>query len=320
MFGAALGLWLWPAIAGGQPQSEGRQRPSIHPTIELRNLAPGVRIDWRKRQIEVDGRIVLRKGPLELLACRPKTREHESILAIEAHAMHVFWAMGLVGLEPGSPARYDEKDDRWHPPHGEALVLRVRFRRGDKSHTVPVERWLREVETHRSPERINWVFAGSRTFESGRFGADIEGTVVCVVDFDTALIAIGSLHSADNELLWLEANTEAIPPLDTPCTLLIRSALVRTITVEVTAEGAIRHAGTLLSAADLAMTLRGEKKGGHSAGVRIVLRVGEKTTNASVEAVVAALVKAGVDRSLVEVRRIASEPGRKSPRERPGSG
>lgn len=315
---ATCGLWLAAAIAGVQPQARERDRAPAERPIELREFAPGVRIDWRQRQVEVDARVVLRKGPLELLACSPKTREHESVLAVGARPMHIFQAMGLIGLEPGSPARYEEKTDRWRPPHGEALDLRVRFRQGDKAHTVPVERWLLEVKTGRPPERVDWVFSGSRTLESGRFGAGLEGTVVCVVDFETALISVGSLHSADNELLWLEANTSAIPPPDTPCTLLIRSAKVRTITVTVTAAGEIRRAGALISTTELAETVG--RVGAEHPAMRLVLQVGDDVTKATVEVVSTALIKAGVDPASIQIRRGVDNPGRPNLRNRPDGG
>jgi hypothetical protein len=213
---AALGV-------GNGPAPPVPERPT-RVTDSPQKFAPGVRIDWRRRVVEVDAVVVLRKGPLELLACSPKTREYESILAVSARPMHIFQAMGLIGLEPGSPVRYDDKRDRWPAPKGEALQLRVRYRQDDAERTVPVERWLLDVKHGRPPESLKWVFAGSRTLKSGRFGADVDGTVVCVVDFETALIAPGARHSADNEALWLAANTRAIPPTGTTCTLLIRSA------------------------------------------------------------------------------------------------
>lgn len=222
---AALGVGDGPAPpAANQPAK---------PTDSPQKFAPGVRIDWRRRVVEVDAVVVLRKGPLELLACSPKTREYESILAVSARPMHIFQAMGLIGLEPGSPVRYDEKHDRWLAPTGETLQLRVRYRQKDVERTVPVEHWLLDVKHGRPPKSLKWVFAGSRTLKSGRFGADVDGTVVCVVDFETALISPGARHSADNEALWLAANTKAIPPTGTTCTLLIRSAKEKSARPEV---------------------------------------------------------------------------------------
>ena len=81
--------------------------PKSAPT-SIKDFAPGVHIDWANRAVEIDARVVLRSGPLELLACSPKTREHESILVVDARPLHVYQALGLIGLAPGSPSRFDE--------------------------------------------------------------------------------------------------------------------------------------------------------------------------------------------------------------------
>ena len=224
----------WSGSAGGEASqaiSPVSVSPSVEPASQAKPFAPGVRIDWQERTVELDVEIVLRRGPLELLACSPRTREHESILRVRAQPMHIFQAMGLIGLEPGLPLHYDENHDRWIAPTGESLELEVCCREGEQNSFAPVERWLLDVRRGRPPERLDWVFAGSRTFDNGRFGADVDGTVICVVDFDTALIGLGSFHTADNERLWLAANTEAIPPAGSSCTLLIHSAARKSSTV-----------------------------------------------------------------------------------------
>lgn len=206
-----------------KPESAARPS-SARSEVRRAEFAPGVRIDWKNRTVAVDARVVLREGPLELLACSPQTREHESILTIAARPLHIFQAMGLIGLEPGAPVAYDRENDEWFPPRGERIRLLITYRERERSVTVPIERWLRQVQTGKPPDAIDWVFSGSRTWPDGRFAADVDGTVACVVDFETALIAVGGLHSADNEFLWLEANSDEIPPIGTRCTLVISSA------------------------------------------------------------------------------------------------
>ena len=194
------------------------------PTTErsgLREYVPGLKIDWTNRHIEIDSEVVLRKGPLELLACSPKTREHESILVVRPRPLHIFQALGLIGLTPGAPVRYDEAKERWLPPDGEQVGIRIRYRDDRGEREVAAAEWLRTTKDKKVPSDMTWVFAGSGKLEDGRFLADLDGTVICVVDFDSALVAVGSLHTADNELLWLEANTDAIPAAGTPCTIVI---------------------------------------------------------------------------------------------------
>ena len=95
---------------------------------EPAQFGPGVRIDWQKRVVELDAEVVLRQGSLELLACSPQTREHESILRVHAKPLHVYQAMGLIGLTPGSPMKFDEKSKQWRRPTGDSLRLSVRTR------------------------------------------------------------------------------------------------------------------------------------------------------------------------------------------------
>ncbi len=273
---------------------------SGEPENKAKPFAPGVRIDWQQRLVEVDVEVVLRNGALELLACSPRTREHESILTVRARPMHVFQAMGLIGLKPGTPMRYDQSRDRRLAPTGETLDLQVSCGKGKEKRVGPVERWLLDVRRGRPPERLNWVFAGSPTLPDGRFAADVEGTVVCVVDFESALIALGSLHSADTELLWLAANTEAIPPIGTPCTLLIRSAAGRTIVVDVAADASLRRDGAAVSADDLARGVR--RLAGESTAVTIILTRGAKVPAKTVQTAVDSLVRAGIDRGVITVR------------------
>lgn len=294
------------------PQTHAGQPPTT--TKERGRFGPGVRIDWQHRLVEVDAEVVFRKGPLELFACSPQTREHESILRVHARPMHVFQAMGLIGLTPGSPTTFDEDRKQWQRPSGEALALRVRHPSKDGMSEVPIEQWLRDVKRKRPPDRLNWVFAGSRSLRDGKFGADLDGTVVCVVDFDTAMIALGDLHSADNEDLWLEANTEAIPPIGTRCTLVIQAAPDPVPVVYLTAEGSLRHAGkpiSLAGAAKLAAESWTPRE-----GTAVILDVEAGASQADRTKILDMLGRAGIERARVEVRAATS----KSPRSQPGSG
>ena len=185
-----------------------------------------MRIDWTKVQVELAGRVVLREGLLELLACSPGTREHESIVRVNARPLHIFQALGLIGLEPGRPVTYEEAGDRWLPAAGAVLVIEVRCAAADdgRGRTVNIWDWVKDARTDQAPPRRDWLFCGSRFFPEGPFGADADGTVICVVDFDTALIGLAEPHSADNAALWLAADPDRIPPEGTECTLLIRAA------------------------------------------------------------------------------------------------
>lgn len=189
---------------------------------------PGIRIDWANRQVEVDAKVILREGLLELFACSPRTREHESIVVIQARPLHVFHALGLIGLEPGHPIRYDPQTRRVEPARGDAVEIDVRCEVDGKTATVPIETWMREKGADRPLERQPWRFAGSVPLpDRDAIEADGEGTVIALVDFESALIALPEQHSSSNDELWLEPRTEAIPPVGTACVLLMRAGPMR---------------------------------------------------------------------------------------------
>jgi hypothetical protein len=240
------------AAAGEQPPA------SPNPADGVRPFAEGIRIDWPNLAVELDAQVVLREGPLELFACSPKTKEHESILSVSAKPMRIYQALGLIGLNPGRPLRFDEKNSRWEEPQGDRLELRVRYTDERGTHVVASEQWVRDAKNPNPspPGSLNWVFAGSGNLPDGRFAADLEGTIACLVDFESALIALGSRHSADNEELWLVANAKEIPPRGTKCTLLIRSDHRPTVEVELVDEHAVRYKDQSLSAEELAKMLR----------------------------------------------------------------
>jgi hypothetical protein len=214
-------------------------------------FTPGVRIDWTKVQVELAGRVVLREGLLELLACSPGTREHESIVRVNARPLHIFQALGLIGLEPGRPVTYEEAGDRWLPAAGAVLVIEVRYAAAGRGRTVNIWDWVKDARTNQAPPRRDWLFCGSRFFPEGPFGADADGTVICVVDFDTALIGLAEPHSADNAALWLAANPDRIPPEGTKCTLLIRAAGPGAVVIECADRGRFRLEGRWLNRNEL---------------------------------------------------------------------
>jgi hypothetical protein len=183
---------------------------------------PNVRIDYAKRQVEVDGAVTLREGLLELFACSPGTREYESIVRLDTRPVAVFQALGLLGLEPGHPLRMDPKTLEIIPPAGDAVAIEVQYEADGIRKTVPIENWMRHSRTKAALERQAWVFAGSIRLDNGGIAADEEGTIVAVVDFESALVTVPRLHTAANAELWLEPNTPAIPEVGTRCTVIFR--------------------------------------------------------------------------------------------------
>ena len=183
---AAVTACILLAAGGGAR----RPPPASSASASSASIWPGVRINWPARQVELDGVIVNRDCPLELFACAGGFKNHESIVNLAARPLHVYQALGLLGCEPGSPAWWDERTDTYRPATGSAVDVFVQWdERGVRREANACE-WMLDLTTDKPLAHTHWVFAGSARTEDGRFGADLYGTVVTVVDFGTAILAI----------------------------------------------------------------------------------------------------------------------------------
>jgi hypothetical protein len=200
--------------------------PASGPAARIVDFVPGVRIDYRVPQVEVEACVIFRKGPLELFAYSkaPVPKEHESILLLQASPEAIYQALGLIGLVPGKPMRYFPETGTIRKPSGDPVDVLVRFESRGQAVEVSACDWMTDVTRRKPMERVPWLFTGSYRLKDGTFAANIEGTLVTVVDFDSSVVALPGLHTSSNAELWLEANTEAIPPIGTQVTLILRPA------------------------------------------------------------------------------------------------
>ncbi len=186
---------------------------------------PHLRIDMKKRTVEMDCRVALNEGALELLVCAPQTKEHEAILVTDAKPSHLHAALLALGLRPGKPAHWAKTVSGRRmlvPPAGAQLEISVRFKGGDgKTTTVAAQEWLsREQEDDEMPP-YNWVFIGSVVLGQGQYWADREGDIISVANFGSSVIDVPFLSTATNEGLAFSANSDIIPAEGTAVTVVI---------------------------------------------------------------------------------------------------
>jgi hypothetical protein len=236
--------------AGDGGKDSGVAKTGSRPPAEFQ---PGVRIDWAAREVRVKATVILRQGDIELFACSPKLREHEAIVRIEARPLHVYLAMGLIGLTPGEPPAYDPDTRTGTPAHGASLEIMIRHGAPGAEQSEPIEQWMQHARTGEPLEPQDWIFAGSRMLASAEseedaaasgIAADVEGTVIALVDFPSSLIALPEHRSDSNESLWLRPRTERIPPVNSACELIIRHGPIR---LRLTGSGEIALGGHKLT-------------------------------------------------------------------------
>lgn len=272
-------------------------------------FAPGVRIDWRSRRVEVDAEVVLRQGDLELLACSRNSKEHESILRVRARPLHIYQALGLIGLPDGQPPAWDVATSRPVEALGTPLKVLLRVGKGENARTEDARDWLAPKHADAPMKDVAWYFVGRAPRGQAPFGADTYGTVAATVPFNNSILLLarkGAVAVVGNrppttqaapprddaqypnqpEDLALVARTEVIPPLGTAVVLLISRE--QSVAVRVDRFGRLIHAGRQTTVESLADALRG------APDPLVTIEVEPFTPEADVEELVAALRAAGV--------------------------
>jgi hypothetical protein len=184
------------------------------PYAGLKRLTPefDVWLDQKKKQVVMSGTIVLRRGPLELLACLKHTKEHESIVAVETKAYVVHAALLACGAEPGNPAKFLPE---FTPARGTEIEVTASWtdEQGNKK-SIDARKWLRNVRTGEE-SKYPWVFGGSGFWKDPADGKQYyqaeEGDFICISNFSSAMLDLPIESSQANSTLLFEAFTENIP-------------------------------------------------------------------------------------------------------------
>jgi hypothetical protein len=128
-------------VATPAPGATG-QTPAAAAPVPL-NPAQTVFLDLPNKRLLLKTRVVLREGILEMFVCKAQTKEHESVLAIDADAYLIHAGLLALGAQPGTPARFDEQ---FHPPTGQKVDIYVTWTGEDGvEHRERAQDWMRHV-------------------------------------------------------------------------------------------------------------------------------------------------------------------------------
>jgi hypothetical protein len=180
-------------------------------------------IDAKRKLVIMDGEICLREGQLEMFACLKGTKEHESIVSLNAKAFVAHAALMALGAEPGSPVKFDPVYAAATGPEIDVLLLWID--REGKKHTVRGQDWVRDVKTKKAMQ-YPWVFPGSGFWVDEMTGERHYlaegGDFICVSNFPSAMLELPVESTQANQALMFEAFTEKIPPLGTKVRMVLR--------------------------------------------------------------------------------------------------
>ncbi len=204
---------IWARPIPVPPEAKGLKRLTKH---------NGVWIDPQRKRIVIAGRVVCRRGALEMFACPKQTKEHESVVAVNTKAFVVHAALLALGVEPGRPVQFAPD---YRPAQGpEIRVLVCWTDPQGKRRCVPAQKWIRNVRTGREMQQP-WLFTGSQWWESPdgkqRYYMAEQGDFICVSNFPTAMMDLPIRSSNAASALLFAAFTERIPPLGTDVALIL---------------------------------------------------------------------------------------------------
>jgi len=191
-----------------------------------RFVLPGLEVDREAGHVDLAATVCLRDGLLELVACAPGSKEHESILTVAARPTHVHAALLLLGLEPGAPKAYRraDEDSPWVevPASGASMEVALVLAGED-------ERPLRDFlePAYDGPRSMgDFLFTGSRLRERSqgprKYLADESGHLLSLVSFGDEVLCLagGAAHDAGTPTWRIDATH--LPPLGAAVTLRLR--------------------------------------------------------------------------------------------------
>src|SRR5688572_5430041 len=107
---------------------------------------PDLEFDARTRQVRVEAETLGVDTPLEFFAVVLNGPEHESIVRSRVKPSDLHTALLALGLKPGAPVSWSKSLNKWLPPHGPPLQIRMEFEKDGKLVTEPANRWMRNCK------------------------------------------------------------------------------------------------------------------------------------------------------------------------------
>jgi len=182
-----------------------------------------VRAYVQEKRVEIDGAILLEPGVMiEVLACTPSGKIHETVMTCDAVPSHVHAALLLIGMKRGKPVDFQGEN---MTPTGDPVKVTVRWKEGDHERTVRAEDLLKNVKANKPMAHQYWVFCGSvedPQNEDTPYLADLAGNIITTYHDSATVIDNPSEGGADDDLLSI--NGDVCPPPGTPITLILEPA------------------------------------------------------------------------------------------------
>ena len=231
-----------PAPAPKTETATEETAPAEALTEALKKLQlPGIVINPKERFVDVQATVCLDDGSLELIACTKDTKEHESIIMVEASPVHIHTALLLLGAKNGTPAMrrpLNEELTRWQdvPPSGDPIDVFLVWKneKGEEIERPISDFIMRSEEEQITPEPDKdkekfphtFLFAGSQLSDPSdtprKYAADYSGHVISISAFGDEVLCLSEVYSQENGSLQWQIDSTHLPKLHSKVSLRLR--------------------------------------------------------------------------------------------------
>ena len=141
-----LGIFLCSCLCVPVLHADEKQKPApskvdIPDKLVPLNPQKNVLLDLKGNRLLLKTKVTFREGILEMLCCLKKTKEHESILVLDAKAYIVHAGLLALNAEPGRPVRYYPEKVASEGPKVD-IYLQWKDEKGALQR-VPAQKWIR---------------------------------------------------------------------------------------------------------------------------------------------------------------------------------
>ena len=144
-------------------------------------------------------------------------------MLIGTRGIRFFWLLGIIlllGTAVGAGVVLNQ------PATGTVIKIHLMYEENGKKKEVTAREWVRYSQKNKELDQ-DWVFGGSYLIPDPLdntkkpYYAANDGDVICVSNFDTALLDLPIESSVQNDDLAFEAYTERIPAKDTAVLVIL---------------------------------------------------------------------------------------------------
>jgi hypothetical protein len=142
-----------PGLSTPDSPNPASTKPDVVREQTSLNKSGTVQIDLKGKRLLVQSEVVLREGLLEMLACLKQTKEHESILGVDAKAQLIHAGLVALGAEVGHPAKFVPE---YQPASGQRIDIFLTWTdAAGKLHRDPAQSWIRNATRRYFIEKLD---------------------------------------------------------------------------------------------------------------------------------------------------------------------